>query len=68
MEAAGHYQVVKAQVPQSELHKYATVLRSKTAGRGVFSATFSHYEEVPREQMEKIIAASEKNKSKEAEA
>jgi elongation factor G len=68
METAGHYQVVKAQVPQSELHKYATVLRSKTAGRGVFSASMSHYEEVPREQVEKIIAASEKNKGKEVEA
>lgn len=60
MEAAGHYQVIRAQVPQSELHKYATVLRSKTGGRGVFSAQMSHYEEVPRDQAEKIIAASEK--------
>ena len=68
MDSAGHYQIIRAQVPQSELHKYATVLRSKTGGRGIFSATMSHYEEVPREQVEKIIAASEKNKNKEQEA
>ncbi|MBP1649096.1 MAG: hypothetical protein H6Q30_2541, partial [Bacteroidetes bacterium] len=37
-------------------------------GRGTFKATFSHYEEVPREQAEKVIAASEKNKNKEQEA
>ncbi len=67
MDSAGHYQIIRAQVPASELHKYATVLRSKTGGRGVFSASMSHYEEVPREQVEKIIAASEKNKGKEAE-
>ncbi len=68
MDSAGHYQIIRAQVPQAELHKYATVLRSKTGGRGVFSASMSHYEEVPREQVEKIIAASDKNKNKEQEA
>lgn len=62
MDSAGHYQVIRAQVPQAELHKYATVLRSKTGGRGVFTATMSHYEEVPREQAEKVVAASEKQK------
>jgi elongation factor G len=65
MEGQGKYQIIRAQVPAAELHKYATILRSKTGGRGVFSATMSHYEEVPREQAEKVVAASEKNKSKE---
>ncbi len=64
MEGAGHYQVIRAQVPAAELYKYATVLRSKTGGRGVFKASMSHYEEVPREQAEKVIAASEKNRNK----
>jgi elongation factor G len=67
MEGQGKYQVIRAQVPAAELHKYATILRSKTGGRGVFSATMSHYEEVPRDQAEKVIAASEKNKAKETE-
>lgn len=65
MDAVGHYQVVRAQVPAAELHRYATILRSKTGGRGVFAASMSHYEEVPRDQAEKIIQASEKNKNKE---
>ena len=68
MEAAGHYQIIRAQVPAAELHKYATILRSKTGGRGVFSASMSHYEEVPREQMDKIIQASDKHRHKEQEA
>jgi elongation factor G len=68
MDSVGHYQTIRAQVPAAELHKYATVLRSRTGGRGVFSATMSHYEEVPRDQVEKIVAASEKSKNKEQEA
>ncbi len=68
MDSIGHYQVIRAQVPAAELHTYATILRSKTGGRGVFKASMSHYEEVPREQVEKIIQASEKSKHKEQEA
>ena len=68
MDTMGHYQVIRAQVPASELHSYATILRSKTGGRGIFKASMSHYEEVPREQAEKVIQASEKNKHKEQEA
>ncbi len=66
MEGAGRYQIIRAQVPAAELYKYATILRSKTGGRGVFSASMSHYEEVPREVAEKVIAASEKAKEKAA--
>ncbi|MCZ6776716.1 MAG: elongation factor G [Ignavibacteria bacterium] len=68
METVGHNQIIRAQVPASELHKYATVLRSRTGGRGVFKASMSRYEEVPREQAEKIILASDKRKHKEQEA
>jgi elongation factor G len=68
MDSEGRYQIIRAQVPSAELHRYATVLRSMTGGRGVFTASMSHYEEVPREAAEKIIAASEKNKNKEQEA
>lgn len=68
MEAVGHYQVIRAQVPAAELHKYATILRSKTGGRGMFRATMSHYEEVPRDQAEKVIQATEKYKQREQEA
>jgi elongation factor G len=67
MDSVGKYQVIRAQVPLGELYRYATILRSKTGGRGVFTSSLSHYEEVPREVAEKVIAASEKNKGKEVE-
>lgn len=60
MEPRGRSQVVKAQVPQAEMAKYATELRSMTQGRGLFKATFSHYEEVPAHLAEKIIAEAKK--------
>jgi len=68
MEAAGHYQIVRAQVPAAELHKYATILRSKTGGRGMFTASMSHYEEMPKEMADKVVLTSDKNKHKEQEA
>jgi len=60
MDADGKFQVIKANVPLSELYKYSTTLRSMSQGRGIHSRTFSHYEEVPAEEMQKIIAASKK--------
>ena len=57
-EADGHYQVIKAKAPVAELYKYATHLRSITQGRGMHGAKFSHYEEVPREIAEKVIATA----------
>lgn len=62
MEAEGHFQKIKAIVPMAELHKYSTILRSMTQGRGMYRTRFSHYEEVPREVAEKVIAAAEKAK------
>lgn len=55
MEARGNAQVVRAMVPLSEMFGYATTLRSNTQGRGVFSMTFDHYEEVPKSISEEII-------------
>ncbi len=62
MDAEGTSQKIRAQVPLKELYKYANVLRSMTQGRGVFRQKFSHYEEVPKEVAEKIIAESQKEK------
>ncbi|OKH52497.1 translation elongation factor G [Calothrix sp. HK-06] len=47
---------VTAKVPLAEMFGYATDIRSKTQGRGIFSMEFSHYEEVPRNVAEAIIA------------
>ncbi len=58
MEARGRHQVVKAKVPLAEIAKYATELRSITHGRGSYGMEFSHYEEVPGDVAERIIAQS----------
>lgn len=58
MDAEGHFQVVKAQVPQAELHQYSTTLRSFTGGRGIHTEEFSHYEEMPREIEQKVVDES----------
>ncbi len=62
MEADGHFQVIKAKVPQAELYKYSTTLRSMTQGRGIFKQSFSHYEELPGELAQKVIEQSKKEK------
>jgi elongation factor G len=49
---------VMAKVPLAEMFGYATTIRSNTQGRGVFSMEFSHYEEVPRNVAETIVAKS----------
>src|SRR5204863_9238152 len=61
-ESDGHYQIVRALVPLAETYKYATHLRSLTQGRGMHSSKFSHYEEVPRELADKVIAAARAEK------
>jgi elongation factor G len=52
---------VSAKVPLAEMFGYATDIRSKTQGRGIFSMEFSHYEEIPRNVAEAIIAKSKGN-------
>jgi elongation factor G len=56
MEARGGAQVIRSIVPLAEMFGYATDLRSRTQGRGVYSMQLSHYEEVPKSIMEKVIA------------
>lgn len=53
---------VKAQVPLAEIQRYAIDLRSMTQGRGVYTMSFSHYEEVPSQIADGIIAAYKKEK------
>lgn len=65
MDSDGHFQIIKANVPLSELYKYSSQLRSLTQGRGVHKRKFSHYEEVPKEVEQKVI--DDYNKSREEE-
>jgi elongation factor G len=53
----GNAQVVKANVPLSEMFGYATDLRSMTQGRASYSMQFSHYEKVPKAVGEQIVGA-----------
>ncbi len=55
-EQAGSLQVIKAQVPQAELGRYAADLRSLSQGRASFEVEFAHYEELPGHLAEKVIA------------
>jgi len=52
--------LINALIPMSEVLTYAPELRSITSGRGTFTMDFSHYDEVPHQQAEKIIAQSSK--------
>jgi len=60
MDSQDGLQIVRAQVPQAELATYATELRSLTGGRGRYSATLDHYEEVPAHVASKIVEAHHK--------
>ncbi len=63
MDSNGKMQIIKATVPLSEMHDYATKLRSITQGRGIFKRKFSHYEEVPKEIEAKIVAEAQKEEA-----
>lgn len=61
----GRYQIVKANVPLSELYKYSTHLRSITGGRGFCEQEFSHYEEAPPDVQAKVVAEAGKQEEEE---
>ena len=54
-EVRGNTTIVKGTIPLAEMFGYATALRSSTQGRGTFSMTFDHYEDVPKSISEEII-------------
>jgi len=56
MEKRGNAQVIKAEVPLSEMFGYATDLRSKTQGRATYTMQFAHYEDVPKGIADTIVA------------
>jgi elongation factor G len=56
MNIRGAGRVISAQVPLSEMFGYATDIRSKTQGRATYTMQFAHYEEVPKNIAEQIIA------------
>ncbi len=60
MDTDGDLQVIIAHVPQAELFNYATELRSLAQGRGSFTATLDHYDDVPGHIAEKVMDAHRK--------
>jgi elongation factor G len=65
IETQGKSQKIKAQVPLSEMFKYANDLRSMTAGRGMYTMRFAHYEEAPAKVVQAVVSAT---KAQEAQA
>jgi elongation factor G len=63
MDSDGAFQLIKANVPTKELYRYSSTLRSLTGGRGLHSEEFSHYEEMPREAADKVIAEAARRKA-----
>ena len=59
MDSDGKHEIINAQVPQAEIQVYATELTSMTGGLGSFEVAFSHYEEVPTQIADKIVAAQQ---------
>jgi elongation factor G len=60
MDTQGRYQVIKASAPMAEVLQYALDLNALTAGRGSFQMELSHYEEIPAQLADKIIAEAKK--------
>jgi elongation factor G len=67
VDTDGHFQVVRAAVPYKQLYHYSTTLRSLTSGRGRHSENFSHYEEVPADQVQAILAEAKARRNGQAE-
>lgn len=58
VDTKGKNQIIKAQAPMSELLTYAPDLRSITSGRGSFTMEYSHYDELPSNLADKVVAAA----------
>ena len=67
VDARGKSQIVKTQVPLAEVLRYSSDLRSITSGRGQFTMSISHYEEVPAMITEKVVAEAKKELGEETE-
>jgi elongation factor G len=59
--------VIKAQVPMAEMLTYEQQLTSSTGGRGSYHMEYSHYDEVPSHQQQKIIATAKAERGQAAE-
>jgi elongation factor G len=65
-ESMGEMHIIRAQVPLAEMLTYAPQLRSMTAGRGSFTLEFDHYEDVPAQLADKVVADAKARKEAES--
>jgi elongation factor G len=65
VDSKGHTQIVKANIPMAEVLRYAPDLTSMTGGKGSFTMEYSHYEEVPANIAERMVAGAQKEKEEE---
>ena len=63
MDSEGQFQIINAEVPLANLHDYATALKSMSSGRGLFSQKFSHYEDMPHVEAEKVKSTYEASRA-----
>jgi elongation factor G len=68
MDSKNGNQIIRAMVPLAEMLNYAPALRSMTQGRSTFHMEYAHYEEVPRQVAEKIIAEARRHRQEEEES
>jgi len=60
IDSVDHFQILKCAVPEAELYKYSTDLRSLTQGKATFSAVFSAFKAVPSHIQENLVSANDK--------
>jgi elongation factor G len=60
MDSDGRLRVVTAEVPLAEMQRYTIDLRSITGGRGIFELEFDHYQEMPQNEADKVIASAKR--------
>lgn len=65
MDAQGMYTVLKAKAPLAEMNRYCTALSSLTSGRGIFSMTYSEYQQVPTDVQQALLKAYEESQTEE---
>ena len=65
MDSKDGMQVIRAQVPLGEMFRYAVDLRSISRSWGTFTMDYSHYEPVPKDVADKVVAASKKDQAEE---
>ena len=65
-EAAGSAQMIRAQVPMCEMLEYASTLTSLTGGKGDFHMEFSHYDEVPSNVRDKLVAEAKASQAEDS--